>query len=105
VVGTIGLSHGLLIGSGHAMIRTAASPALTRRLWAAIQIRTSRLTCQEALSQTSSSAVFPAAASLAQHQARYWVVTPLIGRPATKRNQSASAGGAAGWSHHRTNSP
>lgn len=55
----------------------------------------------EALSQTSSSAVFPAA-RLARHQAGCWVVTPPIGRPSTERGQNASAGlSAAGPSHHR----
>src|SRR5262245_2681676 len=88
--GSIGLSHGLLVGNGHPTIRTAAAPALTAALWAAIQVRTSWLMCQEALSQTSSRAVFPASASATQHQARYWVVTPLRGRPSTKRSQRAS---------------
>jgi hypothetical protein len=59
-------------------------------LWARIQVRTARLTCQGALSQTSSSASLPAAWSLSQHQARYSVVTALTGRPSTKRSQVSS---------------
>src|SRR6476619_2286705 len=96
--GSIGLSHGLLIGSGQTTIRTEAFSALTWRLWVAIQPLTSRLMCQEALSQTRSNAVFPAAASFAQHQARKGVVTPLMGRPSTKRSHRASAGSSVAFS-------
>jgi hypothetical protein len=38
-------------------------------LWRRIQARTSRLRCQEALSQISSSASFPSACNSVQHQA------------------------------------
>lgn len=56
-----------LLGRRHATMRTPASLplVLTSRLWAAIQLRTSLLLCQEAFSQIKSSAAsLPAAASL-----------------------------------------
>ncbi len=72
-------------------MRTPAPSRLTRRLWARIQVRTSALMCQAALSQTSSRAVLPSAWSLVQHQARNWIVIGLTGRPSTKRSQTRSS--------------
>src|SRR5262249_40016175 len=69
------------------MIRTPRPLHLTRRLWARIQSRTWWLTCQGALSQTSSRASLPAVWSRPQHQARYAGVTAPTGRPSTKRRQ------------------
>jgi hypothetical protein len=62
------------------------------------------LVCQEALSQTKSSALIPRAASLAQLQSKNWEVSALTGRPSTKRSQTSSSGAsvAAGV---RTKSP
>ena len=48
---------------------------------------TSWLMCQPALSQTSSSAVFPRAASRSLHQARNWVVSALTGRAVHEAQQ------------------
>src|SRR5436190_992428 len=77
---------------------------MARRLWARIQPRTSWLTCQPALSQTSSSARLPAARSFAAHQARYWVVSALTGRPSTNRSQVSSCQPPPGWAQ-RASSP
>lgn len=65
---------------------------------ALIQLRTSLLMCQEALSQTMSNACLPTLANRSQHQVRYCVVMPLIGRPFTKRSQicCGKVSGAAG---------
>ena len=61
--GSMRLSQGLLIGKGHTTTRQPPA-CLTRRLCALSHARTAWLTCHEALSHTSSSAVFPAAAEL-----------------------------------------
>src|SRR5918993_1531025 len=91
--GSIALSHGLLVGNRHATIRSPWPLALTSRLWAAIQLRTSRLLCQLALSQIKSRAFLPRALSLWQHQERKRVVMELTGRPSTNLIQvSASSG-------------
>jgi len=66
--GSIGFSQGALIGKGQTRRRTPPS-ALARRLWALLHARTRLLTCQEALSHTSSSAFFPSAASRVQTHA------------------------------------
>ena len=55
-----------------------------------LHARTARLTCQEALSQISNSAVVPRAASRSQHQARNWVVMALSGRSSTHRSRVSS---------------
>jgi hypothetical protein len=89
-IGSVGLSQGLLLGSGQLTMRTPVRPCSTRRLWARIQARPSALACQEALSQTSSRAVLPAASNRPQHQARNWVVIGLTGRPSTKPSQTCS---------------
>src|SRR3954451_20665748 len=70
--------------------------ALARRLWlwSRIQARTSRLTCHEALSQTSASTRTPSAAGCSAAQARKAQATGLTGRPSTPR--SGSAGRRAG---------
>src|SRR5918999_6175032 len=47
-----------------------------------------------ALSHTRSNACWPSASSLLQTHARKAVVTPLMGRPSTKRNHTSSWGGA-----------
>ena len=85
-----GSEPGLLLGSGQLTMRTPVPSCLTRRLWARIQVRTSALRCQEALSQTSSRGALPSARSRPQHQARNWVVIGLTGRPSTKRSQTCS---------------
>ncbi len=94
-LGSIGLSQGLLVGSGQTISRTPWPVALTRRLWSRIQVRTSLLPCQEALSQTSSSAVLPRAAASSQHQPRNTVVTALTGRPSRKRSQTSFVSGSS----------
>ncbi|HEX9868410.1 MAG TPA: hypothetical protein VGC99_07405, partial [Candidatus Tectomicrobia bacterium] len=70
---------------------------LTRRLCARIQLRASWLLCHEALSQTSSRASLPNAASWSQHHARHGVVSPLTGRPTAKHIQTCS--GVLGVAH------
>ena len=91
--GSIGLSQGLLTGNRQPTMRTPCPARLTARLWSRTQAYTSRLTCQEALSQTSSRAVFPRAASRSQHQARNCVVRALTGRPSTKRSSTSLPAG------------
>ena len=92
-LGSIAFSHGLLVGKKHATMRTPRPLSLTWRLWAAIQLRTSRLLCQLALSQIKSRAFLPRAWSLWQHQERNRVVMELTGRPSTNLIQvSASSG-------------
>lgn len=83
--GSMGLSHGLFVGSRQGTIRTPPSPPLllTRRLWEAIQSLTNPDLCQDALSQTRSKASLPAAASFSQHHPRNCVVIELTGRPST----------------------
>src|SRR5262249_56929037 len=83
--GSIGFSHGALIGRGQTRIRTPPS-CFTRRLCALIHARTRWLTCHEALSHTNNSAFFPSACRHAQTQAKKSSVTWLTGRPATKRS-------------------
>jgi len=92
-LGSMGLSQGLLTGRRQATIRTPAPARLTARLWSCSQARTAWLTCHAALSQTSSSAVTPRAASLSQHQARNRVVSAPTGRPSTKRSRTSFAAG------------
>lgn len=72
--GSIRFSQGTFTGSGQETIRTPPS-RLTRRLCALIQARTRWLTCQLALSQTSSKARFPSAASRWQAHPRKSSVT------------------------------
>src|SRR6266542_2891482 len=59
------------------------------------QARTSLLMGQAALPHTGSSAVLPAAASLAQPHSRKRVETALTGRRTTKRSHAASWGASA----------
>ena len=92
-LGSIGFSHGLLLGRRQTRSRQPPS-RLTRRLWAAIQARTSRLTCQGALSQIRSRTRTPSAASRPATQARKAQVTPLTGRPATNRSSIRSRSGS-----------
>ena len=83
--GSIGFSHGALTGSPHTRIRHPALARLTRRLWASIHRRTRLLTCQAALSQTSTNTVFPSPASVRHTHPRKSSVTGLTGRPSTNR--------------------
>src|SRR5215212_3858202 len=73
--GSIGLSQGLFTGSRHTTIRTPPV-RFTVRLCAPIHARTARLTCQAALSHTSTHTRLPSAASRSAPQARNAVVTP-----------------------------
>ena len=73
--------------------RTPPPPAFTRALWARIQARTPLLMCQEALSQTSSSARLPRAAACALHHWRKVVVAAPTGRPSRKRSQTRPVAG------------
>src|SRR5215203_866050 len=88
-LGSIGLSHGLLVGNRHGTIRTPASLplSLTWRLWAAIQPLTRWLLCQLALSQIRSRAFLPLRWSFSQHHPRNCVVIALTGRPSTNLSQ------------------
>ena len=84
--GSIALSHGLFLGSKQGTMRTPASLPLFLRalLCSAIQLLTSLLVCQEALSQIISNAFFlPIAASFWQLYSRNWVLIELTGRPST----------------------
>src|SRR3954447_21406439 len=74
--------------------QAAAAARLTRRLWATIQARTSRLTCQAALSQTKARTRAPSAASCPTAQAGKAQVTPLTGRPPTNRSSMRSRSGS-----------
>src|SRR5258706_16398322 len=85
-LGSIGLSQGLLVGKKHGRIRTPWPSAFTWALWARIQVRTSLLTCQEALSQMSNQALFPWACTCSHPHCKNCVVMSLTGRPVTKRN-------------------
>src|SRR5206468_4038211 len=87
--GSIGLSHGLFTGKRHTRIRTPPV-RFTARLCAPIHARTARLTCQAALSHTSTHTRVPSAASRSAPQARKAVVTRLTGRPSTKRSSTRS---------------
>jgi hypothetical protein len=91
--GSIGLSHGALTGNGQVMMRTPRPSCLTCRLCSRIQLLTALLMCHDALSHTSSKAVFPRAARRVQQSARNSVVMALTGRPSTKRSQSSSVDG------------
>src|SRR3954467_6235437 len=79
--GSMGLSQGLFTGSRHTRIRTPPV-RFTVRLCAPIHARTARLTCQAALSHTSTHTRLPSAPSRAAPQARKAGVTRLTGRPA-----------------------
>src|SRR5512132_210147 len=91
--GSMGLSHGLLVGNRDGTIRTPRPLALTRRLWAPIQPLTSRLLCQEALSQIRSRTSLPLRWSPWQHHPRKRVVMALTGRPSTNLSQVSSSSG------------
>ena len=99
-LGSIGFSQGLLLGRQQETMRTPLPSRFTCRLCAAIQLRTARLTCQEALSQISKRTGTCRSLSLRQHQSRNWVVMALTGRPVTKRSQTSS-----GSTPRRTNRP
>src|SRR5215208_2928849 len=92
-LGSIALSHGLLVGNRHATIRSPWPLALTSRLWAVIQPLTSWLLCQEALSQIRSRASLPLWWSLWQHHPRNRVVMALTGRPSTNLSQVSLSSG------------
>src|SRR3712207_26642 len=82
-LGSIGLSHGLFLGSKQGTIRTPRPLFLTPLLCSLIQLLTSLEVCQLALSQIMSNAFLPIAASLWQLYSRNWVVMELTGRPST----------------------
>src|SRR2546423_6036556 len=65
-LGSIGLSQGLFVGKKQGRMRTPLPWAFTWALCWRIQVRTSLLTCQEALSQMSNQAVLPWACSWSQ---------------------------------------
>jgi hypothetical protein len=92
-LGSIESSHGLFLGSKQLMILTPEPLFLTRRLWEAIHSLTSRLMCQEALSQIRSHTFLPPASSFSEHHERNRVAIPLTGRPSTKRNHTFSNSG------------
>src|SRR5215212_5271949 len=87
--GSIGLSQGLFTGKRHTRIRTPPV-RFTRRLCVQIHARTARLTCQAALSHTSTHTRLPSSASWPAPQARKSVVMRLTGRPSTKRSSTRS---------------
>src|SRR3954452_9551028 len=69
------------------MIRTPRlAPFFTSRLCSPIHCLTSLLTCQLALSHTSTNTFLPAAASSSEHHGRNWEVIPLAGYPSTTRS-------------------
>ena len=72
--------------AGHTM-RTPLSLSFTLRLWAAIHFLTNLEMCQEALSQTNTSAFLPNSSSRRQLHSRNCVVMTLTGRPSTNRSQ------------------
>src|SRR5690242_8432503 len=74
-LGSIGFSQGLLVGKQKGRMRTPWLVCFTWLLCSRIQVRTSLLQCQEALSQISNQQDLPAACSLLQIQSRNWVVT------------------------------
>src|SRR3982751_2533241 len=80
---------GAFTGNRHTRIRTPPV-RFTVRLCAPIHARTARLTCQAALSHTSTHTRLPSAASRSAPQARKSVVTRLTGRPSTKRSSTRS---------------
>ena len=74
---------------GRQVARQDANALALRFPWALcwrIQVRTSLLTCQEALSQMSNHAVFPRASSCSHPHWRNCMVRSLTGRPVTKRS-------------------
>lgn len=83
----------LEVGNRDGTIRTPRPLALTRRLWAPIQPLTSRLLCQEALSQIRSRTSLPLRWSPWQHHPRKRVVMALTGRPSTNLSQVSSSSG------------
>src|SRR3954469_19221841 len=87
--GSIGLGQGLFTGNRHTRIRTPPVH-FTVRLCRPIHACTARLTCQAALSHTSTHTRLPSAASRPAPQARKSVVTRLTGRPSTKRSSTRS---------------
>src|SRR3712207_3971061 len=82
-LGSIGLSHGLFLGSKQGTMRTPRPLFLRALLCSSIQLLTSLLVCQQALSRTISNAFLPIAASFRQLYLRNWVVMELTGRPST----------------------
>ncbi len=58
-LGSIGFSHGLCLGSRQLMILTPRPLFLTPRLCVPIQLRSSLLTCQGALSQIKTKTFLP----------------------------------------------
>jgi len=93
-LGSIGLSHGLRLGSRQIRRRQPWPVRLTSRLCLLTQSCTSRLMCQEALSQISAKTRTPSAASCSAAQARKAQVSGLIGRPLTKRSSVRSRAGS-----------
>src|ERR687884_508702 len=87
--GSIGLNQGLFTGNRHTRIRTPPV-RFTVRLCILIHACTARLTCQAALSHTSTHTRLPSFANLWATQARKLVVTRLTGRPSTKRSSTRS---------------
>src|SRR3712207_1409632 len=82
-LGSMGLSHGLFLGSKQGTIRTPRPLFLTALLCSSIQLLTSLDVCQLALSQIISNAFLPLVASFWQLYSRNWVVMELTGRPST----------------------
>src|SRR3712207_5109548 len=80
---SMGLSHGLFLGSKQGTIRTPRPLFLTALLFSSIHLLTSLDVCQEALSQIISNAFLPLVASFWQLYSRNWVVMELTGRPST----------------------
>src|SRR6266481_1216239 len=76
----VGFHHGLLVGKKQGRMRTPLPSAFTRELCSRIQVRTSLLTCQEALSQMSNQAVFPWACTWSHPHCKNCVVMSLTGR-------------------------
>src|SRR4051812_32514042 len=87
--GSIGLSQGLFPGNRHTRIRTPPV-RFTVRLCSPTHARTAWLTCQAALSHTSTHTRLPSWASWWAAQARNSIVTRLTGRPSTKRSSTRS---------------
>src|SRR5437763_1183097 len=87
-LGSIGFSHGALTGRPHTLILQPPS-RFTLRLCCPIQRLTRLLTCQDALSQTSTNTRLPSLANLPHSQARKSSVTWLTGLPSTKRKSIA----------------
>jgi hypothetical protein len=83
--GSIGFSHGALIGSPHTRMRHPPRRR-TRRLCRSTHRRTRLLTCQAALSQTRTNTRFRSAASFPHTHPRYSSVVALTGRPSANRS-------------------